>query len=92
VTVMLYAPGVVPEFPPPPPPLPLPPPQPSAPPRTEKSTSIPRMPHHLRRRTGMPTSKMHARAVPPTNGRKSLLPRFRAEGGAVVFTLSVVVW
>jgi hypothetical protein len=47
--------------------------------------------HHLRRRTGMPTSKMHARVVPPANGPKNLLLRLRAEVGAVVFTVSVVV-
>src|SRR5580658_3126681 len=88
VTVMMYEPGVVPGFAPPPP---LPP-QPSAPPRTEKnSTSIPGVLHHLRRRTGTPTSKMHARAIPPTNGLKNVLLRFRAEVGAVVLTVSVVV-
>jgi acyl dehydratase len=38
----------------------------------------------------MPTSKMHARPVPPTNGRKNLV-RLRAELGAVVVTVRVVV-
>ena len=91
VTVMTYVPGVVPEFPPPPPLLP-PPPQPSAPPIPQaSSTNIPRMPRHLRRRAGMPTSRMHARAVPPTNGRKNRLRRLRAEPADVVFTVRVTV-
>src|SRR5208282_2107232 len=93
VTVMTYVPGVVPGFPPPPPTPPLPPPpQPSAPATTEKSnTSSPSVLHHLRRRAGMPTSRMHARAVPPTNGRKNLMVRLRAEVDGVLFTVRVTV-
>ena len=93
VTVMTYVPGVVPEFPPPPPAPPLPlPPQPSAPPTMKKSnTSIPRMLQVLRRRAGMPTSRMHARAVPPTNGPKNLLVRLRAEVADIVYTVRVTV-
>ncbi len=47
--------------------------------------------HHLRLRAGMPTSRMHARAVPPTNGRKNLLLRLRAEVAGVVVTVRVTV-
>jgi hypothetical protein len=47
--------------------------------------------HHLRRRAGMPTSRMHARAVPPSNGRKNLLVRLKAEVAGVVFTVRVTV-
>jgi len=46
---------------------------------------------HLRRRTGMPTSRIHPSAEPPTVGQKSFLAWPRAEVAAVVFTVSVVV-
>lgn len=98
VTVMMYVPGVVPEFPPVPPPAapPLPLPlQPNAPPTAqESSTSIARTLHHLRQRPGMPMSRMHARAVPPTEDRRNFPTRLRAEATVVagmVFTVRVAV-
>jgi hypothetical protein len=47
--------------------------------------------HHIRRRAGTPTSRRHAKAVPPTNGGKNLLVRLRAEVAGVVFTVRVTV-
>ena len=38
----------------------------------------------------MPTSRMHARAAPPTDGQKRFLIWLRAVLAAVVFTVSVV--
>ena len=39
----------------------------------------------------MPTSRMHARTIPPVDGQRSLLVWLRAEVASVVFTVSVVV-
>ena len=77
--------------PPPPPPLALLPPQLSTPPvRAMRSRSNPGNVLHLRRRAGMPKSRMQARTVPPAEGQKSLNCLFRAVA-AVVFTVSETV-
>ena len=59
---------------------------------TEKSsTSIPSLQDHLRRLTGTPTIKMHARTTPLTERQNDLRPGLIAALGAVVFTVRVVV-
>ena len=69
VTVTVYVPAVVPGLlvpPPPPPVLPPPPPHASTPlASVTRSINIPSIVCHLRRRAGMPKSRMHARVVPP---------------------------
>jgi hypothetical protein len=91
VTLMTYVPGVVPAFPPPPT-LPPPPPQFNAPPAREKSKiTFKSALHRLRRLAGMPTSRMHAKAVLLNHGQADPLSRRRADVAGVVFTLRVVV-
>jgi hypothetical protein len=76
VTVTVYVPGVVPEFPPPPPPPPppplLPPPPHPIAPKAANSASTPSIASQLRRRRGIPISTMPASAV-PADGHNSFL-------------------
>lgn len=96
VTVTVYVPSVVPELPPPPPPPPPPlPPLPHAeitPVKETSSTSIPSIICRVRRRVGMPRSRMHARAAPPADGQKNFLAGLRADVAAVVFTVRITVF
>jgi len=56
----------------------------------KSSATIPRMLCHLRRRAGIPASKMHESAAPPTSGANKLPSGLEMEATAVVFTVRVV--
>ena len=94
VTVMVYAPAVVPGMVVWPPPPPDPPHAIRPPAAVSKSSSIISIARHLRRRDGMPNRRMHANAAPPVvyHGTPRSFGEVRAlVVGAVVLIVKVAV-